>query len=314
MDPGPHHQMPNPFLRAQEQQGYHSSSNSGANSGGTGSRRGGDGAPHHFHGPPPAGWIESQAAAPRGQQQQQQQQRPTPSPTASNSSNPLRRSPRGNPATFHRFENGNSFPPPPQHHHHGMHLSSGGGGPPPGHHHGSTSQQQQQQQQRGVPSPRGGPVGAGRGPPPIRSLPPNGHGGGGPRRRPEHLMVGPLGDPMFVGSPGTMGGMGMGGGEGGLGMETVSRVLIPNCKIGAVIGKGGAIIKHIREVRHIHRREIERTNGSVIDTLSPCHDNKNRRKEEVASPQLVGVPVSSCVVSLCGSPFFCRDIFVHAQG
>lgn len=42
---------------------------------------------------------------------------------------------------------------------------------------------------------------------------------------------------------------GGGGGEGGsLGMETVSRVLIPNCKIGAVIGKGGAIIKHIREV------------------------------------------------------------------
>ncbi len=56
---------------------------------------------------------------------------------------------------------------------------------------------------------------------------------------------------MFVGSPGAMGGMGMGmgSGEGGLGMETVSRVLIPNCKIGAVIGKGGAIIKHIREVR-----------------------------------------------------------------
>ncbi|CAN0552367.1 unnamed protein product, partial [Ectocarpus sp. 12 AP-2014] len=36
-------------------------------------------------------------------------------------------------------------------------------------------------------------------------------------------------------------------------METVSRVLIPNCKIGAVIGKGGAIIKHIREVRGLAR-------------------------------------------------------------
>ena len=64
-------------------------------------------------------------------------------------------------------------------------------------------------------------------------------------------MVGPLADPMFVGSPGAGGGgMGLGGGgdQGNLGMETVSRVLIPNCKIGAVIGKGGAIIKHIREV------------------------------------------------------------------
>lgn len=77
----------------------------------------------------------------------------------------------------------------------------------------------------------------------------------GPRRRPEHLhLVGPLGDPMFVGSPtvvahsGGCGGGG-GGGEGNTGPETVSRVLIPNCKIGAVIGKGGAIIKHIREVR-----------------------------------------------------------------
>ena len=62
-------------------------------------------------------------------------------------------------------------------------------------------------------------------------------------------MVGPLGDPMFVGSPGSCGSMGLGGAEANLGMETVSRVLIPNCKIGAVIGKGGAIIKHIREVR-----------------------------------------------------------------
>lgn len=88
----------------------------------------------------------------------------------------------------------------------------------------------------------------------MRPLPPNVVGGGGLRRRPEHHMVGPLGDPIFVGSPGTSGvGMGLvggcGGGEGNLGMETVSRVLIPNCKIGAVIGKGGAIIKHIREVR-----------------------------------------------------------------
>lgn len=93
----------------------------------------------------------------------------------------------------------------------------------------------------------------GRGPPPpMRPLPPNGGGGSGPRRRPEHMMMGSLGDPVFVGSPGTCGGgMGLSGGSEGsnLGMETVSRVLIPNCKIGAVIGKGGSIIKHIREVR-----------------------------------------------------------------
>ena len=95
----------------------------------------------------------------------------------------------------------------------------------------------------------------------MRPLPPGaggGGGGGGPRRKPEHLhLVGPLGDPMFMGSSSACGGGGGGGGggaggcggEGNLGMETVSRVLIPNCKIGAVIGKGGAIIKHIREVR-----------------------------------------------------------------
>lgn len=103
----------------------------------------------------------------------------------------------------------------------------------------------------------------------MRPLPPGaggGGGGGGPRRKPEHLhLVGPLGDPMFMGSSsacgggGGAGGGGAGGcgGEGNLGMETVSRVLIPNCKIGAVIGKGGAIIKHIREVR----REVKGEEG-----------------------------------------------------
>ena len=102
----------------------------------------------------------------------------------------------------------------------------------------------------------------------MRPLPPGaggGGGGGGPRRKPEHLhLVGPLRDPMFVGSSSACGGGGNGGaggtggcgGEGNLGMETVSRVLIPNCKIGAVIGKGGAIIKHIREVRRGRGRQL----------------------------------------------------------
>lgn len=233
MDPGPHQHMPHPFARAP-----HSSSSGGVgNSTSTSSRRGGDIAqtatPHHFQGPPPPGWIESHASS-RGQEQRSTQP------------NPLRRSPRGSPATF-RFEN--SYPPPTHHSVHARHLSGGGGsggggggGPPPGHHGGGGLSSHHQQ--RGVPSPRGGPVGTGRGPPPpMRPLPPNGSSGSGPRRRPEHLMIGPLGDPMFGGS------MGLGGGEANLGMETVSRVLIPNCKIGAVIGKGGAIIKHIREVR-----------------------------------------------------------------
>lgn len=140
---------------------------------------------------------------------------------------------------------------------------------PAGHHGGGgLSSHHHQQQQRGMPSPRSGPVGAGagRGPPPtMRPLPPNGSGGGGPRRRPEHLVVGPLGDPMFVGSQGACGSMGLGGGEANLGMETVSRVLIPNCKIGAVIGKGGAIIKHIREVREGARLHFRAT-GAAVNT------------------------------------------------
>lgn len=256
MDPGSgqHHHMPHPFARTQEQ-GYHSNNNNsgvGNSSTSASSRRGVDIAhtatPHHFQGPPPPGWIESHAASSRGQEHRSTQ--------PPNPNNPLRRSPRGNPAATFRFEN--SYPPPTHHSVHARHLSggggggsSGGGGPPPqGHHGGGGLSSHQQQQQRGMPSPRGGPVGSGRGPPPpMRPLPPNGSGGGGPRRRPEHLMVGPLGDPMFVGSPGTCGSMGVGSGEANLGMETVSRVLIPNCKIGAVIGKGGAIIKHIREVR-----------------------------------------------------------------
>lgn len=212
-------------------------------------------APHHFHGPPPPGWME---AHPRGQAAH-----PRAPPPASNNNcvaGHPRRSPRGNPAFRFDFA-----PPHHMHPHHARHPSgpgggpgggsgaggcggSGPGGPPPGQHHLLS-------QQRGVPSPRGGPVGAARGPPPaMRPLP---TGASGPRRRPEHLhLVGPLGDPMFVGSP-TACGSGVGAGCGGCGgdgnnagMETVSRVLIPNCKIGAVIGKGGAIIKHIREVRY----------------------------------------------------------------
>eukprot|EP00752_Nemacystus_decipiens_P002137 g2037.t1 len=264
IDPGPHHHMPHPFARTQEQ-GYHSNNSGVGNSStSTSSRRGGDLAhaatPHHFQGPPPPGWIESHAASSRGQEQRSTQPAP----------NPLRRSPRGNPATF-RFDN--SYPPPTHHSVHVRHLSGGGGGgpPPPGHHGGGGGlpSHHHQQQQRALPSPRGGPVGAGRGPPPMRPLPPNGSGGGGPRRRPEHLMVGPLGDPMFVGSPGTYGSMGLGGAEANLGMETVSRVLIPNCKIGAVIGKGGAIIKHIREVSG--------AKVTISDSCTGLHDDSDDR-------------------------------------
>lgn len=108
----------------------------------------------------------------------------------------------------------------------------------------------------------------------MRPLPNAAGGGGGacgPRRRPENLhLVGPLGEPMFVGSPTTCGGNGgLGGGEGNPGMETVSRVLISNCKIGAVIGKGGAIIKHIREVRPEGGHDVY---TSFILAISPLFD------------------------------------------
>ncbi|CAM9807502.1 unnamed protein product, partial [Ectocarpus sp. 4 AP-2014] len=279
-----HHHMPRPFLRQQHDEqaaynhGSHSSSSASKSSaaGAVNPRHdtphGGTPPPplgsHHFHAPPPSGWIERQ------QQHQQPSRSSTPSSSSTNSSissaasnnNPPvpRRSPRGSPASL-RFDGG-SFPPVLHHNMHPRHL----GGPP--------SAAGGAGGQRGMPSPRSRPVGAaGRGPPPpMRPLPQNVGGVGGPCRRPEHLMVGPLGDPMFGGSPGTCGGgMGLGGGGGGggeggsLGMETVSRVLIPNCKIGAVIGKGGAIIKHIREVSG--------AKVTISDSCTGLHDDSDDR-------------------------------------
>lgn len=301
MDPGGHHHntnMPHTFpvrpmdliaqqqqeQQQQQQQGYHSN-----NGGGGGSHRGesvpsGSGhpvgpSPHYFHGPPQSSWLESH---PRGQGPHARP--PPPNPNNNNGGQP-RRSPRGNPGF--RFD----FPPPHHMHPHHARLSSGpggnggggGGGGGPG---GPSQGHHVMSQQRGGPSPRGGgPVGATRGPPAMRPLPPGagGGGGGGPRRKPEHLhLVGPLGDPMFAGSSGACGGGGNGGGggaggcggEGNLGMETVSRVLIPNCKIGAVIGKGGAIIKHIREVS---RRVKERGMLGIFRVASERFGSERRQ-------------------------------------
>ncbi|CAM9663880.1 unnamed protein product, partial [Choristocarpus tenellus] len=53
------------------------------------------------------------------------------------------------------------------------------------------------------------------------------------------------------------------------GPETVSRVLIPNLKIGAVIGKGGAIIKHIREVSG--------AKVTISDSCTGLHDEADDR-------------------------------------
>lgn len=245
---------------------------------------------HHFHGPPPQGWLEThhrgsggsggvggggRHSSTGGSGGGSAHQQPT---------GPPRRSPRTGPAF--RFD----FPPPQ--HHHNMHSSSA-------QHQQQGRHQHQQQQQRPAASGSGGDVASGGGGPTATAgagagsggeqfisaqqqrhvpSPRNGMGGTlqhqqqqrpqamrpgvavvcGPRRRPEHLrLVGPLGEPMFVGSPTSIAMSSCGSGSGGSGCgaeantgpETVSRVLIPNCKIGAVIGKGGAIIKHIREVR-----------------------------------------------------------------
>lgn len=144
----------------------------------------------------------------------------------------------------------------PSHHLHqynGWHSSGpmgpgvGGGG---GDVCGSVHPLVQQQQHRALPSQRAGPALLGtRGCSPMRPLPP-GAGGGPPRLRPEHhvRLMGPLWDSMFLGAPTAYSAGGRAEEVFNHTMETVSRVLIPNCKIGAVIGKGGAIIKHIREV------------------------------------------------------------------
>lgn len=124
-------------------------------------------------------------------------------------------------------------------------VRGGGGGVA-----GSVHPLVQPQQHCALLSQRAGPALLGtRGCSPMRPLPP-GAGGGPPRLRPEHHvhLMGPLWDSMFFGAPTAYGAGGRAEEVFNLTMETVSRVLIPNCKIGAVIGKGGAIIKHIREV------------------------------------------------------------------
>lgn len=183
---------------------------------------------HQFHPPPHPGWIEAQ---PRGTQG------PSMSSVAPGTSQGIphgggpRRSPRGTAGAMFRFE---LQAPPPIH---TLHSRAHPSGPSTGSGHHIVQQR---------PSPRGCGIGVHPGALQQRSnvmrapssAPVPGH-----RRRPEHLqLVGPLGEPMFVGSPAAN------VGEASTGPETVSRVLIPNCKIGAVIGKGGAIIKHIREV------------------------------------------------------------------
>lgn len=183
---------------------------------------------HQFHGQPPPTWVEAQSRGAQG-----------PSITAGvghsasqgipHAGGP-RRSPRGNVGPVLRFE----LPAP--HHIHPLHPRPhpSGTSAGPGHH----------LVQR--PNPRGCGIGLHPGALQQRSnvmRAPPGAPVCGPRRRSEHpQLVGPMGEPIFVGSHA------VNGGETNAGPETVSRVLIPNCKIGAVIGKGGAIIKHIREV------------------------------------------------------------------
>lgn len=220
---------------------------------------------HQFHGAPPPGWLDVQQSRGGGGGGSQggpgQRSVAVPSMGVAGmpyTGGPPRRSPRA--GSVFRFD----FPPP----HHHMHPP-----PPPSHgrqHSGGPSVGSPfiSVQHRGVPSPRN--VG-GVGPPTLQQHRPQlvrvgGPGGGlggpafGPRRRLERLhFVGPFGEPVSVGSPtAAIGGVG-GEGEVNSGPETVSRVLIPNCKIGAVIGKGGAIIKHIREVRYCEDAIIHTT-------------------------------------------------------
>lgn len=237
---------------------------------------------HQFHSP--QGWLEvhprgggashGMGGGGGGRPGQHSAAAAHPQPTGiPQTGGPPRRSPRaGGPVFRSDFPPQHHHmhpPPPPQQHGRQHHPSSGGGGGGSGAPL-SASDQFMATQQRRVGSPRNGGCGGGAlvvGPPSLqqqqqqqqrsqtmRAGGPGAGAGGlvcGPRRRPEHLhLVGPLGEPMFVGSPTAVShGGGGGGGEGNTGPETVSRVLIPNCKIGAVIGKGGAIIKHIREVR-----------------------------------------------------------------
>ena len=85
----------------------------------------------------------------------------------------------------------------------------------------------------------------------MRPLPPGDRDRDGPPSLRKADLFHPLAslrETLFLGSPLTHG-LGGYAGEMNPCVEAGSRILIANSKIGAVIGRGGAIIRHIREVR-----------------------------------------------------------------